>query len=53
LPLRLFEVPFELPKVVEAVQWHRNFTTDPGTIWLRGVLKDVAGNMDVPPASLA
>jgi DNA-binding transcriptional LysR family regulator len=51
LPIRLFEVPFELPRLAEAMQWHRHFNTDPGTLWLRGVLKDIARNME--PASLA
>ncbi len=46
LPIRLFEVPFELPRLAEAMQWHRQFNTDPGTLWLRGVLKEVARNME-------
>jgi len=45
LPIRLFEVPFELPRLAEAMQWHRHFNTDPGTLWMRGVLKEVARNM--------
>lgn len=46
LPIRLFEVPFELPRLAEAMQWHRHFNTDPGTLWLRGVLKEIARNME-------
>jgi LysR family transcriptional regulator, nod-box dependent transcriptional activator len=46
LPIRLFEVPFELPPLAEAMQWHRHFNADPGTLWLRGVLKEVARNME-------
>ena len=46
LPIRLFEVPFELPRLAEAMQWHRQFNVDPGTLWLRGVLRDVARNME-------
>lgn len=45
LPIRLFEVPFELPRLAEAMQWHRQFNADPGTLWLRGVLKEIARNM--------
>jgi LysR family nod box-dependent transcriptional activator len=45
LPIRLFDVPFEMPRLTEAVQWHRHFNSDPGTLWLRGVLKDVAHRM--------
>ena len=42
LPIRLFDVPFELPRLAEAMQWHRHFNADPGLMWLRGVLKEVA-----------
>ncbi len=49
LPIRLFEVPFELPRLAEAMQWHRHFNSDPGTLWLRGVLKEVARNMESAP----
>jgi len=45
LPIRLFEVPFELPRLVEAMQWHRHFNGDPGTLWLRGVLQEVAASL--------
>lgn len=46
LPIRLFDVPFELPRLAEAMQWHRHFNVDPGTLWLRGVLKEIARNME-------
>jgi DNA-binding transcriptional LysR family regulator len=46
LPIRLFEGAFELPRLAEAMQWHRQFNADPGTLWLRGVLKEVARNME-------
>lgn len=46
LPIRLFEVPFELPSLAEAMQWHRHFSSDPGTLWLRGVLKEVARKLE-------
>lgn len=49
LPIRLFEVPFELPCLAEAMQWHRHFSADPGTLWLRGVLKDIARRMQPGP----
>jgi LysR family nod box-dependent transcriptional activator len=42
LPLRIVPCPFELPPIVEAVQWHRYFDQDPGLAWLRGVLKEAA-----------
>jgi len=46
LPIRLFDVPFELPRLAEAAQWHRHFNVDPGTLWLRRILKDVAREME-------
>ena len=46
LPIRLFEVPFELPRLAEAMQWHRHFNVDPGTLWLRGVLREAARKME-------
>ncbi len=49
LPIRLFDVPFELPRLAEAMQWHRHFNSDPGTQWLRGVLKEVSRNMEPRP----
>jgi LysR family transcriptional regulator, nod-box dependent transcriptional activator len=42
LPVRLLPPPFELPKLVEAVQWHKYFDQDPGNRWLRGVLVEAA-----------
>jgi DNA-binding transcriptional LysR family regulator len=42
LPIRLFEAPFEVPRLAEAVQWHRHFNNDPGLLWLREVLSDAA-----------
>jgi len=45
LPIRLFDAPFEVPRLAEAVQWHRHFNTDPGLRWLREVLNDAARNM--------
>jgi LysR family transcriptional regulator, nod-box dependent transcriptional activator len=45
LPIRLFAAPFEVPRLAEAVQWHRHFNTDPGLRWLREVLHDAARNM--------
>ena len=46
LPLRILPCPFEMPTLVESVQWHRYFDKDPGRAWLCGILKDVAGGVD-------
>jgi LysR family transcriptional regulator, nod-box dependent transcriptional activator len=45
LPIRLFDAPFEVPRLTEAVQWHRHFNTDRGLLWLREVLHDAATHM--------
>jgi LysR family nod box-dependent transcriptional activator len=45
LPIRLFDAPFEVPRLAEAVRWHRQFSTDPGLLWLREVLNESARNM--------
>ncbi len=47
LPITLFDIPFEMPRIAEAMQWHGNFDTDPGNVWLRGVLKEVARSLEI------
>ena len=46
MPIKLYPPPIEIPPIVEAVQWHRFQDTDPGHIWLRGLLKQAADNVD-------
>jgi LysR family nod box-dependent transcriptional activator len=45
LPLRLIRPPFAVPKVTHCLQWHRYQDQDPGHIWLRSILKQVANNL--------
>ncbi|MET0660952.1 MAG: LysR family transcriptional regulator [Steroidobacteraceae bacterium] len=45
-PLRMFKPPIEFPKVVEVMQWHAYQNTDPGLVWLRQFLEQVAGSME-------
>jgi DNA-binding transcriptional LysR family regulator len=47
LPIRLFDVPLEAPRLAEAVQWHRHFDADPAVLWMRHVLHDAAREMQV------
>jgi len=42
LPLRVVPCPYEIPPIVEAMQWHKYFDRDPGLAWLRGILKEVS-----------
>jgi len=39
LPLKLVTPPLEIPRLEESMQWHKSRDHDPGTVWLRSVLK--------------
>lgn len=39
LPLKLVAPPLEIPRLEESMQWHRSRDRDPGTVWLRSILK--------------
>lgn len=45
LPLKLMRPPFTVPRVVHCMQWHRYQDQDPGHIWLRGILKRKAEDL--------
>ena len=42
LPIRILELPYRLPKMQQAVQWHKYRSQDAGLIWLRGVIREAA-----------
>lgn len=42
LPLRLLPVPFELPPLVEVMQWHAINNNDPAHMWMRQMIKEEA-----------
>lgn len=46
LPLRLLELPVPMPRMQQAIQWHKYRTQDPGLMWLRGLLHAAAALMD-------
>ncbi|HLZ97694.1 MAG TPA: LysR family transcriptional regulator [Steroidobacteraceae bacterium] len=52
LPLRLVPPPFDIPPLRESMQWHTVFDQDPGSIWLRGLLKDSAQSVESAPVAL-
>jgi DNA-binding transcriptional LysR family regulator len=52
LPIRLLPPPFELPPLIEAVQWHSMFDQDPGNRWLREILQEVASSVDPAKAAV-
>jgi len=41
LPLRVIKPPFDIPVLQESMQWHKSRDRDPGTSWLRSLLKSV------------
>ena len=42
MPLKIVNVPKELPKLQEVMQWHAFRNSDPGLVWLRKTLKSFA-----------
>ncbi|WP_111638250.1 LysR family transcriptional regulator [Marinomonas shanghaiensis] len=45
-PLEILPVPFDVTPMKQCVQWHQYRNNDEGLIWLRGILKEAAINMD-------
>jgi LysR family transcriptional regulator, nod-box dependent transcriptional activator len=43
LPLKLVAPPVEIPSLEEHMQWHKSRDHDPGTVWLRSILKSALG----------
>jgi LysR family transcriptional regulator, nod-box dependent transcriptional activator len=41
LPLKVVKPPFDIPALQESMQWHKSRDRDPGTLWLRSLLKSV------------
>lgn len=42
-PLEIIELPYRLPKMKQALQWHKYRAQDAGLIWLRAVLRQASG----------
>lgn len=47
LPIRVVQLPYDLPPIAECLQWHRFQENDPCHIWLRGIILEVARGL--PP----
>lgn len=45
-PIRLVSPQFILPTLTESIQWHSCFNEDPGSVWLRNLLIDVANEVE-------
>ena len=39
LPLKMVTPPFSIPRLEESMQWHKSRERDPGTVWLRSMLR--------------
>lgn len=46
LPIRVFDLPLDAPRLAEAAQWHRHFDADPGVLWMRRMLREAAREME-------
>jgi DNA-binding transcriptional LysR family regulator len=46
LPIVLRDVPIAVPTMEQSMQWHKHRTSDPGLVWLRGLLKEAVAAMD-------
>jgi LysR family nod box-dependent transcriptional activator len=42
MPLKLLMPPLKLPSLTQCVHWNEAFDQDPGSIWLRSILQQVA-----------
>jgi LysR family transcriptional regulator, nod-box dependent transcriptional activator len=47
LPIRLVKPEFEIPRLIEVLQWHKYRDLDPGSVWLRDVI--IEGAQSLPP----
>jgi LysR family transcriptional regulator, nod-box dependent transcriptional activator len=53
LPITILPVPLPIPKLEQAMQWHKYRASDPGLMWLRQLLKDAAAAMHTADANQA
>ncbi|HWJ35574.1 MAG TPA: LysR family transcriptional regulator [Steroidobacteraceae bacterium] len=47
LAVRLVKPAFEIPRLIEVLQWHKYRDLDPGSMWLRDAI--IAGARSLPP----
>jgi len=53
LPIKILEHSFELPSIVEGLQWNRFADSDPGMAWMRQVLAEHSATIHAEPAAQA
>jgi len=49
LPVRLVRLAFEVPRLVEVLQWHKYRELDPGSVWLRELIIAQAQRLPLLP----
>ncbi|MBW5435781.1 LysR family transcriptional regulator [Bradyrhizobium canariense] len=47
LPVKVFGLPFDFPKMHQVLQWHKYRSNDQGLIWLRGVFQEAAKKLSI------
>ncbi|WP_025550309.1 hypothetical protein [Sphingobium fuliginis] len=45
LHLRIMEPPFAVDPITEAAFWHARNNSDPGHVWLRGLLQEISADI--------
>jgi DNA-binding transcriptional LysR family regulator len=51
LPIVLRPLPLPMPPMEQAMQWHKYRSTDPGLLWLRGLMLAAVARMDAGGAT--
>ena len=46
VPVKILELPIEIPRFQVAQYWHDRFHADPGNQWLRGVFRRLHGSRE-------
>lgn len=49
VPLRVHEVPLDLPSATVQQRWHQRADADPASIWLRGMVEDAVVGLNLTP----
>ncbi len=50
MPVRILDLPIEIPRFKVAQFWHERFHADPGNQWLRGLFRRLYGSGEAAPA---
>jgi len=49
LPIKVVPLPFDNPRIVEAMQWHRYNDRHPATVWLKDLMLEAGRDLGEPP----